>query len=62
VLDARGEIAHAGGVTAKPGLYVLGLPWLRRRSSSFIAGTARDAAEISGHIDGFLRQSQSMAA
>ena len=34
VLDARGEIRHSGGVTPEPGLYVLGLHFLRRRKSS----------------------------
>ena len=43
VLDGRGEIMHTGGVTSVPGLYVLGLNFLRRRSSSFIAGVSKDA-------------------
>ena len=38
VLDARGEIRHDGGITPVPGLYVLGLHFLRRRKSSFIDG------------------------
>jgi putative flavoprotein involved in K+ transport len=50
VLDARGEIMHTGGVTAVPGLYVLGLNFLRRRSSSFIAGVSKDAEELSEHM------------
>jgi len=50
VLDARGEIRHAGGVTPSPGLYVLGLRFLRRRNSSFIDGQAKDAAEIAAHL------------
>ena len=51
VVDARGEILHVGGVTASPGLYVLGLNFMRRRSSSFIAGVGKDAAEIAEHLD-----------
>jgi putative flavoprotein involved in K+ transport len=46
VLDARGEIVHRGGVTASPGLYVLGLTFLRRRRSSFINGCGLDAEEL----------------
>jgi putative flavoprotein involved in K+ transport len=50
VLDARGEIRHVDGVTAVPGLYVLGLSFLRRRSSSFLAGVGRDAEELAHHM------------
>ncbi len=34
VLDRKGRIVHDGGVTAAPGLYVIGLPFLRRRKST----------------------------
>ncbi len=55
VLDARGEIIHRGGATASPGLYVLGLVFLRRRRSSFIDGCGLDAEElapiIKAHLD-----------
>jgi putative flavoprotein involved in K+ transport len=50
VLDPQGEIRHRGGITPVPGLYVLGLRFLRRRNSSFIDGQAKDAAEIADHI------------
>jgi putative flavoprotein involved in K+ transport len=46
VLDEHGEIRHSGGVTPVPGLYVLGLNFLRRRKSSFIDGAGEDAREI----------------
>src|SRR6185437_10649518 len=46
VLDHHGEIVHRGGVTASPGLYVLGLTFLRRRRSPFIDGCALDAEEL----------------
>jgi putative flavoprotein involved in K+ transport len=46
VLDARGEIRHRGGVTHQPGLYVLGLNFLRRRNSSFLDGVGADARAI----------------
>jgi putative flavoprotein involved in K+ transport len=54
VLDARGELRHAGGVTDSPGLYALGLRFLRRRNSSFIDGVGADAFELSSHIAGHL--------
>jgi putative flavoprotein involved in K+ transport len=50
VLDSRGEIRHDGGVTPAPGLYVLGLNFLRRRKSSFIDGVGDDAAALADHI------------
>jgi putative flavoprotein involved in K+ transport len=50
VLDAQGEIAHAGGVTAAAGLYVLGMNFQRRRNSSFIDGVGDDARWIAGHL------------
>ncbi|MBM3526486.1 MAG: pyridine nucleotide-disulfide oxidoreductase [Alphaproteobacteria bacterium] len=62
VRDAHGEIAHEGGVTAAPGLYVMGLRWMRRRSSSFIAGTGRDAAELAQHVADYLERGRRIAA
>lgn len=50
VLDAEGEIAHAGGITAAPGLVVLGLRFLRARRSNFIDGCGRDAAALLPHL------------
>ena len=46
VLDRRGEIVHRGGVTPQPGLYVIGLTFLRRRRSSFIDGCGLDAEDL----------------
>jgi putative flavoprotein involved in K+ transport len=37
-------------VTALPGLYVVGLRWLHRRSSSFLAGVGGDAVHLADHI------------
>jgi putative flavoprotein involved in K+ transport len=54
VLDGRGEIVHRGGVTSAPGLYVLGLTFLRRRRSSFIDGCGLDAAELAPTIKAYL--------
>jgi putative flavoprotein involved in K+ transport len=55
VLDERGEIRHEGGVTAEPGLYVLGLRFQRRKNSNFIDGVGNDAAELSRHLVERLR-------
>jgi putative flavoprotein involved in K+ transport len=41
VVDAKGQLRHDGGVVDSPGLYALGLPVLRRRKSTFIAGISR---------------------
>ena len=41
-----GEIRHAGGVTAAPGLYVVGQRWQSRRNSSFLDGVRHDAATV----------------
>jgi putative flavoprotein involved in K+ transport len=38
-------------VTAVPGLYFLGLPWLSRRASPFIWGVWHDAAYLAEQID-----------
>lgn len=50
VFDGSNRLAHDGGVTTWPGLYVTGLPVLRRRRSTFIDGAAADAADISAHL------------
>jgi putative flavoprotein involved in K+ transport len=50
VLDPSGEIRHIGGVTPVPGLYVMGLRFLRRRKSSFIDGAGQDARDLTTHI------------
>lgn len=54
VLDDRGEIRHQGGVTPAPGLYVLGLPLLRRRSSTWLDGVGDDARELAEHLSARL--------
>jgi putative flavoprotein involved in K+ transport len=50
VLDQGGEIIHRGGITDAPGLYVLGLQFMRRRKSSFIDGVGDDAVELAEHL------------
>jgi putative flavoprotein involved in K+ transport len=50
VLGDSGEIVHHGGVTAVPGLYVIGLHFMRRRKSAFIDGVGDDAAALAAHM------------
>jgi putative flavoprotein involved in K+ transport len=54
VLDRKGRVIHDGGVTACPGLYLIGMPFLRRRKSSLIDGAAADAADLTAHLAGHL--------
>jgi putative flavoprotein involved in K+ transport len=55
VFDRKGRVRHDGGVvTAVPGLYVIGLPFLRRRKSTLIDGAGADAADITAHLVGHL--------
>jgi putative flavoprotein involved in K+ transport len=54
VLDAKGRVRHDGGVVDVPGLYVIGLPVLRRRKSTFIHGAEDDARDIVEHLSGYL--------
>jgi putative flavoprotein involved in K+ transport len=54
VLDQDGEIEHEGGVTPAPGLYALGLRFMRRRRSNFIDGVGRDVEELGEQIARFL--------
>ena len=54
LLDCKGAISHDGGVMNRPGMYVLGLPFTRRRKSSFIDGVGPDALELTEHLSGHL--------
>jgi putative flavoprotein involved in K+ transport len=49
-LDGRGRLVHDGGILSVPGAYVLGLPFLRRRKSSFIDGVGDDSRELTAHL------------
>ena len=55
VLDHKRQIVHDGGIIPKaPGVYVIGLQFLRRRKSALIDGAGADAAELAGHLAAFL--------
>jgi len=54
VLDRKGMIRHDGGITASPGLYLMGAPFLRRRKSTLIDGAGDDARELSAHLASYI--------
>jgi putative flavoprotein involved in K+ transport len=56
VFDHRGRLLHDGGVTRWPGLYVLGLPLLRRRRSTYLDGARCDAADLAAHLTESLKE------
>jgi putative flavoprotein involved in K+ transport len=49
-LDAFGEPIHRRGIADVPGIYFLGLQWLSKMNSSFLAGVGDDAARLADHI------------
>ncbi len=54
VVDRKGNIRHDGGVVEAPGMYLLGIPFLRRRKSSLIDGAGDDARDLSAHLVSYL--------
>ena len=55
VLDRKGLIRHDGGVVVdSPGMYLLGMPFLRRRKSTLIDGAGADTDELSSHLARYL--------
>lgn len=54
VFDRKGRLRHDGGVVAAPGMYVLGLTFLRRRKSSFIHGAEDDTRDLADHLVSYL--------
>ena len=52
VFDGTGRPTHSRGVTALPGLYFLGLPWLHTWGSGRFLGIAADAEHVTGVISG----------
>ena len=60
VLDRKGLIRHDGGVvTDSPGLYLMGMPFLRRRKSALIDGAGDDARDLSAHLTAHLAGARS---
>ena len=56
VFDRKGALRHDRGVVDAPGLYVLGLPFLRRRKSSFMHGAEDDVRELGVHLAAHLER------
>jgi putative flavoprotein involved in K+ transport len=54
VLDRKGMVRHDGGVADVPGLYLMGLHFMRRRKSTLIDGAGDDARELSEHLAAHL--------
>lgn len=50
ILDRKGYLLHDGGVTPAPGIYAMGLPFMRRRKSAFLCGVGDDASDIALHL------------
>ncbi len=50
LFDQKGRIRHQEGVSPVAGLYFLGLPWQRARSSALLMGAGRDALFIAKHL------------
>ena len=55
VFDPKGRLRHRGGMVDLPGLYVLGLNFMRRRKSSFIHGAEDDVRELGHHLVRWLK-------
>ena len=56
VLDRKGRIRHDGGVAEAPGMYLMGMQFLRRRKSALIDGAGDDARDLSAHLASYLNE------
>ena len=54
VLDRKGLISHDGGIVCSPGVYLMGMQFLRRRKSALIDGAGDYARELSAHLAAYL--------
>ena len=54
IFDRKGRVRHDGGVAEAAGMYLMGIPFLRRRKSSLIDGAGDDARDLSAHLAGYL--------
>lgn len=57
VFDAAGQLVQHQGVTASPGLYFLGLPWMHTRGSALLGWVKHDAEHVAGHIGALTQES-----
>jgi putative flavoprotein involved in K+ transport len=49
--DERGVVKHERGVTASPGLYLLGLSWQHTRTSALLGWVSEDAEILAEHVE-----------
>jgi putative flavoprotein involved in K+ transport len=56
VFDRKGMVRHDGGVVSSQGVYLMGVPFVRRRKSTLIDGAGDDARDLSDHLALYLRQ------
>ena len=54
VFDRKGQVRHDGGIVDSPGLYLMGLQFLRRRKSTLLDGAGDDARDLSDHLVSYL--------
>ena len=54
VFDQKGRICHDGGIVDSPGLYLMGIQFLRRRKSVLLDGAGDDAHDLSNHMLSYL--------
>jgi putative flavoprotein involved in K+ transport len=54
VLDRKGMVSHDGGIVSAPGVYLMGMQFLRRRKSALIDGAGDDARDLSAHLAAYL--------
>ncbi len=54
VFDRKGQVRHDGGVVDSPGMYLMGMQFLRRRKSALIDGAGDDARDLSDHLAAYL--------
>jgi putative flavoprotein involved in K+ transport len=62
VLDRKGYITHDGGVVSAPGVYLMGMQFLRRRKSALIDGAGDDARDLSRHLAAYLDDAPALRA
>ena len=58
VFDRKGRIRHDGGIVEAPGMYLMGIQFLRRRKSALIDGAGDDARDLSAHLVSYLKSSR----
>ena len=62
VLDRKGMVRHDGGIVCSPGVYLMGMQFLRRRKSALIDGAGDDARDLSAHLAACLDDASRLRA